>query len=199
MNQSITHQTLDIKGTINTYKAVRWNVAFTIAFAGLGICLWLQIGTSWIEPWIAAGEREASCKAYATTAFIFAALSALDSYEHTYLDFVDRQIVTFTYRVFGTSKRCRPLSDFSNVVVRHLCHSDSEGPDTYTGGVGLKPVNGGPVFWVKSFPTTEDEIPQAAYAFARELQELMGQPGVLSEKQTTNTEVRRRAVRTSRS
>ena len=174
MNKNSTNQTLDIDGTINTYKAVRWNVAFAVAFVGLGICLWLQIGTSWIAP---ADVNVFVCRGFAVTSFIIAAFLTLPSYGHTYLDFTGRQIVTLNYSLFGTNKRCRPLTDFRKIVVRHLCHPGGEGPDTYTGSVGLKPVDGRAVLWVKSFPTTQDEVPRTAYEFARMLQEMTGLPG----------------------
>ena len=60
----------------------------------------------------------------------------------------------------------------------HLCHPGGEGPDTYTGCVGLKPVEGKAVLWVKNFPTTLDEVPRAAYEFAKKFQEMTGLPVV---------------------
>ena len=62
-----------------------------------------------------------------------------------------------------------------HIMVRHLCHPD-EGGYTYTGSVGLKPVDGRAVLWVKSFPTTQDEVPWATHEFARKLQEMTGLP-----------------------
>lgn len=109
-------------------------------------------------------------------AFIIVAI--LPCNRHTYLHFSNRHIVTIKhYCGFETSKRCRPLTDFGTIVVRHLCHPGGEEPDTYTGSVGLKPVDGRAVLWVKSFPTTEDEVPRTAYEFARKLQEMTGLPG----------------------
>ncbi len=107
--------------------------------------------------------------------FIIAAI--LPYNKHTYLDFSNRHIVTVEhYCGFEGPKRCRPLADFGTIVVRHLCHSDGEGTDTYTGGVGLKPVDGKAVLWVKNFPTTQDEVPRTAYEFARELEAMTGLP-----------------------
>ena len=95
-----------------------------------------------------------------------------------YLHFTDRQIVTVNHFAWWeTSKRRRPLTDFSNIVVRHLCHPGGEAPDTYTGSVGLKPVDGRAVLWVKSFPTTQDEVLRTTHEFARKLKEMTGLPG----------------------
>ena len=114
---------------------------------------------------------------------LFIIATVLPYHVHTYLDLTDRQIVTVQhYCGFETSKRCRPLTDFSHIVVRHLCHPGGEGqdgvewPDTYTGSVGLKPVDGRAVLWVKSFPTTQDEVPRTTHEFARKLQKMTGLP-----------------------
>lgn len=94
---------------------------------------------------------------------------------HVYLDLTHREIVTSKHLAFWeTSRRRRPLTEFGEIVVRHLCHPNPEGQDTYTGSVGLKPVDKGSVVWVKSFPTTQDEVPRASHAFARELQAMTG-------------------------
>jgi hypothetical protein len=114
-------------------------------------------------------------------AFIIAAI--LPYNRHTYLHFSNRHIVVTIKHYFGfeTSKRCRPLTDFSHIVVRHLCHPGGEGDnytDTYTGSVGLKPEDGSAALWVKSFPTTQDEVPRTTHEFARKLQEMTGLPVV---------------------
>ena len=172
MNEPSSNQTLDIQGTINTYTKVRWKVAWAVALVGLGILLWLQKKSSW-----SAIENDLMYPIFAVCAFILAPFVLFEEKKHTYLDFTDRQFITVKYRAwFETSERWRPLTDFSNIVVRHLCHPGGEGPDTYTGSVGLKPVDGRAVLWVKSFPTTQDEVPRAAYEFARELQEMTGLP-----------------------
>ena len=173
MNEPTSNQTLDIEGTINTYTKVRWKVAWAVALVGLGILLWLQKEAS--GGW---ENSDGVCYGFfALLSFIIAPFVAFCEHTYTYLDFTDRQIVTVKHRAwFEPSKRCRPLTDFSNIVVRHLCHTDGEGPDTYTGGVGLKPVDGKAVLWVKNFPTTQDEVPRAAYEFARKLQEMTGLP-----------------------
>ena len=166
MNENTSKQTLDIHGTINSSTKVAERVVWTVACVGLGIYLWLNVETSW--------SPETSY-IVAVIAFLIAAM--LPCNEHSYLDFTDRQIVTSKhYCGFKINQRCRPLADFSNIVVRHLCDSSGEGEPTYTGSVGLKPLYGGPVLWVKSFPTTQDEVPRAAYQFARSLQEVTGLP-----------------------
>ena len=102
---------------------------------------------------------------------------ALPRNKRRMIDLAGRQvIVVSSYAWIEVNKRTRPLSDFSHIVVRHLCHSDGEGAGSYTGGVGFKPVDGKAVLWVKNFPTTEEEVPRAAYAFAKQLQEMTGLP-----------------------
>ena len=161
-----TNQTLDIDGTTNSFEKVAARLIGTVGCVGLGTYLWLDVETSW--------SAETSYLV-AVISFILAAI--LPYNRHTYLDFTDRQIVTSKhYFGFEISKRCRPLKDFSTIVVRHLFHPGGEGPDTYTGSVGLKPLDGKAVLWVKSFPTTPDEVPRNAYDFARKLQEMTGLP-----------------------
>ena len=171
MNEPTSNQTLDIEGTSNTYTKVFWKVGWAAALVGLGIFLWLQMESPWSD--IDLNSMLLVC---ALLSFIIAPFVAFCEHTYTYLDFTDRQIVTVKYRFSETSKRCRPLTDFSHIVVRHLCHPGGEGEDTYTGSVGLKPVDGRAVLWVKSFPTTQDEVPRTAYEFARKLQEMTGLP-----------------------
>ena len=169
MNTITTHQTLDVHGTTVSYMKVGWRVGWAVACVGLGILFWSQMEA----PWIANGENNVGLAFVAVIAFIIAAI--LPYNEHTYLHFANRHIVTVRYYCgFATSKRCRPLTDFSHIVVRHLCHPGGEGEDTYTGSVGLKPVDGRAVLWVKSFPTTQDEVPRTTHEFARKLQEMTG-------------------------
>ena len=174
MNEPASNQTLDIEGTINTYTKVLWKVGWAVALVGLGIgiLLWVQMENLWSTP----SEYDFLMSIFLPViAFIIAAVLPYNG--HTYLDFSNRQIVTFKhYCGFETSKRCRPLTDFSHIVVRHLCHPGGEGEDTYTGSVGLKPVDGRAVLWVKSFPTTQDEVPRTTHEFARKLQKMTGLP-----------------------
>lgn len=172
MNEPTSNQTLDIAGTINSYTRVAWRLGWAVACVGLGIFLWLQMKSSWR----ALNEYDFSMYIFLPViAFITAAILPYNG--HTYLDFSNRHIVTFKhYCGFAISKRSRPLTDFSHIVVRHLCHPGGEGPDTYTGSVGLKPVDGRAVLWVKSFPTTQDEVPRTTHEFARKLQEMTGLP-----------------------
>ncbi len=171
MNKIPTNQTLDIHGTTNSSEKVAARLIGAVACVGLGTYLLLHVETSW-----PLSETIFVVHTVALILFIIAAIFPYN--EHAYVDFTDRQILTLKhYCGFEISKRCRPLTDFSNIVVRHLCHPGGEGPDTYTGSVGLKPVDGRAVLWVKSFPTTEDEVPRTAYEFARKLQEMTGLPG----------------------
>ena len=167
-------ETLDIAGTKNSYLKVAARLIGAVTCVGLGTSLLLLVETYW------STERStgASLIVYSVALISFIIAAFLPCNEHAYVDFADRQILTLKhYCGFEISKRCRPLTDFSNIVVRHLCHPGGEGPDTYTGSVGLKPVYGRAVLWVKSFPTTEDEVPRTAYEFARKLQERTGLPG----------------------
>ncbi len=174
MNEPTSNQTLDIEGAINSYTKVLWKCGWAVAFVGLGIFLWLQIDAPLRS--VTISEGEIGCGIGALLSFIIAASLPFAEHTHTYLDFTDRQVVTVKYRFSETSKRCRPLTDFCHIVVRHLCHPGGEGDDTYTGSVGLKPMDGKAVLWVKSFPTTQDEVPRTTYEFARKLQEMTGLP-----------------------
>ena len=168
MNEPTSNQTLDIQGTVNSHrKYALWMVCGVVATGIIGILL--------LFSGMETGEVPGGV--FLLFSFVFALSLAFTKQPYVYMDFSDRQIVTVErYAGFETSKRCRPLTDFSHIVVRHLCHSEGEGPDTYTDGVGLKPVDGKAVLWVKNFPTTQDEVPRTAYEFARELQELTGLP-----------------------
>ena len=179
-----THQTLDIQGTINGYREA--------AFLKLGVAVVaVLLGSLAIILWPAGGNVDFSAKYFAESgyggygapvtclilSFISAACLAFGKETYIYLDFTDGQIATVNHFAWWeTSKRRRPLTDFGNIVVRHLCHPGGEGDDTYTGSVGLKPVDGRAVLWVKSFPTTQDEVPWATHEFARKLQEMTGLP-----------------------
>lgn len=94
----------------------------------------------------------------------------------TYLDLTTRQVVSeMHYAGLQVSRKTRAFDEFSAIVVRHLVQAYESG-DSYTGSVGLKPLDGGNVMWLKNFPTTADEIPAAAHALALELQHQTGLP-----------------------
>jgi hypothetical protein len=169
MNENSPKQTFDIHGTVNSSEKVVARLVGVVGCLGLGILLW----SLWLQT-----ERNAETNGLIILAVVAFIIGAVLPYSrHTYLDFTGRQIVTSKhYCGFKLNQHCRPLTDFSNIVVRHLCDSSGEGEPTYTGSVGLKPLYEGPVLWVKSFPTTQDEVPRAAYEFARSLQEMTGLP-----------------------
>ena len=155
-----SEETLDIAGTKNRSEKVAARLIGAVACVGLGTYFLLHVETYWSAE---------TGYIVAVISFIIAAL--LPYNEHAYVDFTARQILTLKhYCGFEISKRCRPLTDFDTIVVRHLCHPGGEGPDTYTGSVGLKPVDGRAVLWLKEFPTTQDKIPREAYEFAIALQ-----------------------------
>ena len=174
MNKNTPNQTLDIHGKANNSEGVRARLIGAVACVGLGIFLCLQVTTWGAE----------TSYFYPIAAFSSFAIAAAFPYNrHTYLDFTDRQIVTLSqYCGFETSKRCRPLTDFSTIVFRHESHHHrgaEEGGDTdsYSGSVGLKPVDGGSVLWVKSFShPTRDEVPRETYVFATKLKIMTGLP-----------------------
>jgi hypothetical protein len=178
---STTDLTLDIHGT--TYTKVPWKVGLAVAFVGLGVFLLVLVET----PLNVADAVDYMIRFSAFMSFFVAAVCPFN--KHTYLNFTGRQVVTLEhYAWYETPKRCRPLTDFRNIVVRHLCIPGGEGPDTYTGSVGLRPVDGRAVLWVKSFPTTEAEVPRTAYEFARKLQEMKGLPGAPGSEFKTETQ-----------
>ncbi len=156
----------------------RWNrviLASACLALGLGLFAWFLKGGSWSTFF----ENDSGLLAVFAVVSIMVAAAILfgEPSMHTYLDLTNRQIVTVRFTAFHEkSKLCRPLKEFRSVVVRHLCHPGGEGPDTFTGSVGFKPLEGKTVLWLVSFPTNEDEVPRDAYVFAKHLQELTGLP-----------------------
>lgn len=94
---------------------------------------------------------------------------------HQYLDVEGRKLVKEKYWYVSLSREEIHLSQFTKIVVRHVCHP-GEAVETYTGSVGLKPLAGGSVAWLRMFPASEDEISLEADKFARELAQLTGLP-----------------------
>jgi hypothetical protein len=171
-----TDQTLDIHGTQFNHAAATCKMALSAACIGLGIFLWpLREHTFWPEwdsPfWVNWDSPEAKSTAWLIAVLPLMIAAILPYKAHTFLDFVEGRIVILKYygwfRIFNGR---RPLTDFGCIAVRHVCHPGGEGPDTFTGSVGLKPTDEGAVFWLKEFPTTQDEIPREAYEFAITLQ-----------------------------
>ena len=157
------NQTLDIQGTQINYAAGTCKIAQSAACIGLGIFLWpLRENTLW---GLDSPDAQGGAWLCASIPWIIAAI--LPYKAHTFLDFVDGQIVSLKYYGwFRTADHRRSLTDFCRIVVRHVCHPGGEGPDTFTGSVGLKQTDERTVFWLKEFPTTQDEMPRAAYDFA---------------------------------
>ena len=135
-----TNQTLDIQGTQFSYAAASFKMALSAACIGLGIYLWpLREHNFWGN--LDSAEANFSHWFFAVVPLIIAATLPYKAY--TFLDIVNGQIVTLKYygwfRIFN---RRRPLTDFGFIAVRHVCHPGDEGPDTFTGSVGLKPTDG---------------------------------------------------------
>ena len=160
-----TDQTLDIQGTQFNYAAATYKMALSAACIGLVIFLWpLREHNFW-------GLDSPDADAWIIAAIPWVIAVILPYKAHTFLDFVNGQIVALKYYGwFRISSRRRPLTDFDSIAVRHVCHPGGEGPDTFTGSVGLKPTDERAVFWLKEFSTTQDEMPREAYEFAITLQ-----------------------------
>lgn len=139
--------------------AVRW------AIGGL-LCLLIGICSIIKAPRASASANEDFLGAAGGVGIVFeltllCVAACLAEYWHTYINLARRELVTKRHWAwFCISTKVRPLTDFSSVVVRHLCIPDGEGPDTYTGCVGLKPVDGKAVHWVRHFPAAPDESPR---------------------------------------
>ena len=177
-----TNQTLDIQGTQFNYAAASFKMALSAACIGLGIFLWpLREHTFWPEwdspLWVTWDSPEAKSIAWLIAAMPLIIAAILPYQAHTFLDLGDSQLATLKYYGwFRISNRRRPLTDFGSIAVRHICHPGGEGPDTFTGSVGLKPTDEGAVFWLKEFSTTQDEMPREAYEFAITLQKSLPLP-----------------------
>lgn len=162
-----TTETLDIQGTQFDFTAACERMALFAACIGLGVFLWpLRKHTFW-----GLDSPDAVSGAWTVAAIPWLIAAILPYKSHTFLDFVSGQMVTLKYYGwFRISNHQRLLTDFGHIVVRHVCHPGGEGPDTFTGSVGLKPKDGRAVFWLKDFTSTQDEVPREAYAFAKTLQ-----------------------------
>ncbi|MFM8879069.1 MAG: hypothetical protein ACKOKG_08045 [Verrucomicrobiota bacterium] len=162
-------QAIDIQGRFISPASVCLRSCGAVLLIGLSALAGLQL------EWNTGDDTNGMFFALACFALIGAL--ALPRQEHTYLDLVHPEVVSKKcYFGIKTSEIRRPLKDFSHIVVRHLCHPGGEGPDTYTGSVGLKPVDGSAALWIRDFPATEDEVPSATHEFARELQRWTGFP-----------------------
>ena len=178
MHETTPHETLDIQGTAKTYRVVtmgKLGLAVLLAIVGFGLSSAAGRGATFAS--MDSLELALSAWTFYGLAILVVASLGMSLDTHVYLDLTGREIVTSKHLAFWeTSRRRRPLTEFGEIVVRHLCHPNPEGEDTYTGSVGLKPVDKGPVLWVKNFPTTQDEVPRDAYEFARKLQTMIGLP-----------------------
>ena len=194
MNSATSNQTLEIQGTRFNYAEATGKSALAAACIGLGIFLWPLRENSfwpqWDSPfWVTWDSPEAKVTAWLITGITLIIAAILPYKAHTFLDLGNSQLVTLKfYGWFRVSRRCRPFTDFGCIAVRHVCHPGGEGPDTFTGSVGLKPTDGGPVFWLKDFPTTQDEMPREAYEYARHLKELLTLPMTVLGLETPDLE-----------
>jgi hypothetical protein len=176
-NATTDTMTLDIHGRPITKTEIRLRVGAAVTLLALGVFSVYTLNAAGPSSVLSDGSREAWFFVLAFFSFLLAPFLPACS-EHTYLDFGERKIITAkNYAWRKTITNCRPLTDFGHIMVRHLCHpAYGEGPDTFTGSVGLKPLDGGSVLWVKNFDTNEDKVPPAAEEFARQLQKLTGLP-----------------------
>jgi len=174
MNSATSNQTLEIRGTRFNYAQATGKIALAAACIGLGIYLWPLREHSFWPQWDSPDAKPLFWL-LAVIPWIIAAI--LPYKAQTFLDLGNSQLVTLKYYGwFRISSRRRPFTDFGCIAVRHVCHPGGEGPDTFTGSVGLKPTDGGAVFWLKEFSTTQDEMPREAYEYARRLKALLPLP-----------------------
>jgi hypothetical protein len=186
-----TNQPLDIQGTQFNYAVATYKLALSAACIGLGIFLWPLRENTFFG--LESFDAQGGAWTIASIPWIIAAI--LPYKAHTFLDFVNGQIVTLKYYGwFRTSDHRRSLTDFCRIVVRHVCHPGGEGPDTFTGSVGLKPTDGGAVFWLKDFSTTQDEMPREAYEYARRLKDLLPLPMTVLGLEFLDSEKSRRVL-----
>ena len=166
MNNPVSNQTVDIKGKRNTLARAGWKTGCAVALLGFGILVYWF----WYRHFLAtpmepqanpAHKEDAKYRLALAGAFISFGVAAYLLYNrHIYLDLYGRRLVTAKHLAcFKISKRSQPLTDFSNIVVHHVCDARGEGPDTYSGKVGLKPVDGGSVLWLDEFPVSQNETP----------------------------------------
>jgi hypothetical protein len=168
--------TLNIRGRLTTKTEIRLRVGAAVTLLALGVFSVYMLMAASPSSVPSDGSREAWLFVLACFSFLLAPFLPSCG-EHTYLDFAERKIITVkNYGWHETVRKCRPLTDFSHIVVRHLCHPGVEGPDTFTGSVGLKPLDGGPILWVKDFDTNRDQVAPAAEEFASKLHKLTGLP-----------------------
>lgn len=167
-----SNQTLDIQGNPFSHTRATLRIVLAAACIGLGILI-LNFGQN--PAWRDSVDGDWLIGLLTVIAFIIAAILPYNT--HTFLDLEASDLVTLKHYAWLRigNRRC-PLTDFSRIVMGHVCHPGGEGPDTFTGSVGLKPTDGGAVFWLKEFPTTRDEIPRATYEFATMLQRLLAMP-----------------------
>jgi hypothetical protein len=168
--------TLDIRGRPVTKSEIRLRVGAAVTLLAVGAFVSYLLAAASPSDASRDGSREVWYFVCAFFSFLLAPF-LLSCGEHTCLDFGERKIITAkNYAWRKTITNCRPLTEFGHIMVRHLCHPGVEGPDTFTGSVGLKPLDGGVILWVKDFDTNEDKVPPAAEEFASQLQKLTGLP-----------------------
>jgi hypothetical protein len=163
------HLKIEIQGKLNADVALRY--FWAVSMLATGLLLWCQRPDSWST----ATEGEIMVRVVAVALLIAAPFVPLRTC--VFLDLTAGEVVT--ERFYGTkllSRSTQALGRSNQVVVRHLCTKDGEGPDTYTSTVGLKPKTGA-VLWIKEFPATPDEVPPEAYDYARWLREALEQAG----------------------
>ena len=105
-----------------------------------------------------------------------------------YVDVQRREVVKEWWYAFFCSRTVTPIAHYSRIVVRHVCHPGGEAEDTFTGSVGLKPLGGGAVVWVKEFPANKDEMTAEPDQFAQELAKLIGLPYAESQLSVSRAE-----------
>lgn len=157
---------LYIHGTPFDHGRTTCRIGLSAVCAGLGLFLWpMREGTFWD---LNTPDAQIGTWLIAMLPWLFAAI--LPYKKLAFLNLTGGSIVTEHYYAWiAMSTNTRPLSDFCAIALRHVCHKDSEGPDTFTGSVGLKPNDDQQVLWLKEFKTTSDDIPREALEYAHTL------------------------------
>jgi len=92
------------------------------------------------------------------------------------LDLGRRELTeTSLYGRLTLRRRRWPLAYFTIIVLRHTAFT-GEGGTSFSADVGLKPSDGGPILWLRSFPATEEGLTEESRDFARRISHWTGLP-----------------------
>lgn len=157
---------IEIQGSLTCFETGFEKVVLAVIMVCGSIPLWKQVDYTEEGMW------------YGIVALILMGIAlVLPSSSCTYLDPSAKQIVIVKFYGWAQRKKIEhSFEEYARIVIRHICHSGGETEDTYSGSVGLKPIDQGPVLWLKEFPATQEEVPQESLAFARKIHDITGLP-----------------------